>query len=183
MSKIKKIYTSKSEISIKVLLDNGKTVRVAFTPRTMGSSVFMTDDEELQKAIEGHKEFGKLFVCKNAGEVITATASQRRGQMTADVVLVGGIAPTAGLQITGDGQPPAEPAQSEMPTAGVQDDAPSEDGEPTTKIVPVGSIQEAKDYLADKFDITRSSIKSRAAIEAAALSVGVVFDWLSEKKS
>lgn len=157
MSKIKKIYTSKSEISIKVLLDNGKTVRVAFTPRTMGSSVFMTDDEELQKAIEGHKEFGKLFVCKNAGKVITATASQSTKQQPVD--------------------------EGQHPTDGGQDDVPSEDGEPTTKIVPVGSVQEAKDYLADKFDITRSSIKSRAAIEAAALSVGVVFDWLSDKKS
>ena len=157
MSKIKKIYTSKSEISIKVLLDNGKTVRVAFTPRTMGSSVFMTDDEELQKAIEGHKEFGKLFVCKNAGKVIAATASQ-----------------STKLQPVDEGQ---------HPTDGVQDDAPSEDGEPTTKIVPVGSIQEAKDYLADKFDITRSSLKNRAAIESAALSKGVVFEWLSEKKS
>ena len=164
MSKIKKIYTSKSEISIKVLLDNGKTVRVAFTPRTMGSSVFMTDDEELQKAIEGHKEFGKLFVCKNAGKVITATASQSTKQQPVD----------EGKQPVNEGQ---------HPTDGGQDDAPSEDGEPTTKIVPVGSVQEAKDYLADKFDITRSSIKSRAAIEAAALSVGVVFDWLSDKKS
>jgi len=164
MSKIKKIYTSKSEISIKVLLDNGKTVRVAFTPRTMGSSVFMTDDEELQKAIEGHKEFGKLFVCKNAGKVITATASQSTKQQPVD-----------------EGKQPVDKGQH--PTDGEQDDAPSEGGEPTTKIVPVGSVQEAKDYLADKFDITRSSLKNRAAIESAALSKGVVFEWLSKKKS
>lgn len=169
MNKIKKIYTSKSEISIKVLLDNGKTVRVAFTPRTMGSSVFMTDDEELQKAIEGHKEYGKLFVCKNAGQVITATASQPTGQTDADVALVGGTAPTAGQQTMDSGQ---------------QGEGAADEGQgPTTKVVPVGSIQEAKDYLADKFDITRSSIKTRATIEAAALSVGVVFDWVSDKKS
>ena len=163
MSKIKKIYTSKSEISIKVLLDNGKTVRIAFTPRTMGSSVFITDDEELQKAIEAHKEYGKLFVCKNAGQVIPATVSQPTRQQSSD----------EGQQSSDEGQQSSDGDE--------QDGIPSDGGEPTTKVVPVGSIQEAKDYLADKFDIARSSIKSRAAIEASALSFGVVFEWLSKE--
>ena len=160
----KKIYTSKSEISIKVLLDNGKTVRVAFTPRTMGSSVYMTDDAELQKAIESHKEYGKLFVCKNAGQVITATASQ---PTDTDAALVGGTAPTAGQQTSDNGQ--RTTANGQQTTDG--------EGQSVGNIkeVVVGSIQEAKDYLADKFDLSRTSLRNREAIESAALAHGIVF--------
>lgn len=154
----KKIYTSKSEISIKVLLDNGKTVRVAFTPRTMGSSVFMTDDEELQKAIEGHKEYGKLFVCKNAGPVNTATASQPTKEH-----------PSAGAQDQDVAPQPEEP----LVDAGASTDS--------TKQVHVGSLQEAKDYLAEKFDISRTSLRNRDAVLSSGMSHGVVF-VLPEKK-
>ncbi|MBR2881125.1 MAG: hypothetical protein IKB96_02020 [Prevotella sp.] len=147
MSKVKKIYTSKSEISIKVLLGNGKTLRVAFTPRTMGSSVFMTDDEEIQKAIELHKEYGKLFVCKNA--TIAATASQRTEQPT------------------DNGQQPTDSNQECSP-----------EGKPEPKIINVGSVQEAKDYLADKFGISRTSLKNREAVKSAGVEMGVVFEGI-----
>lgn len=152
MSKVKKIYTSKSEISIKVLLGNGKTLRVAFTPRTMGSSVFMTDDEEIQKAIELHKEYGKLFVCKNA--TIAATASQRTEQ------------PTDNGQ-TDNGQQPTDSNQGCSP-----------EGKPAPKIINVGSVQEAKDYLADKFGISRTSLKNREAVKSAGVEMGVVFEGI-----
>lgn len=145
---MKKVYTSKSEISIKAVLGNGSTVRVAFTPRTLGSSVYITDDEELQKAIEAHREYGKLFVCdERRSEAMTekaATMSQRSEQDEAE----------------------AEEA--------------AEIAEP--KVVSVSSIQEAKDYLSDKFDISRSSLKSKDAVERAALEHGVVFEGLTAKK-
>lgn len=138
---MKKVYISKSEISIKVVLGSGSTVRVAFTPRTLGSSVYMTDDEELQKAIESHREYGKLFVC-----------DERRSDAMAEKE--------------------AEVSQHDDPDAEV--------AEP--KIVAVSSIQEAKDYLSDKFDISRSSLKSKDAVERAALEHGVVFEGLTAKK-
>lgn len=159
MSKVKKIYTSKSEISIKVLLGNGKTLRVAFTPRTMGSSVFMTDDEEIQKAIELHKEYGKLFVCKNA--TIAATASQRTEQPTDN-----GQQPTDNGQ-TDNGQQPTDSNQGCSP-----------EGKPAPKIINVGSVQEAKDYLADKFGISRTSLKNREAVKSAGVEMGVVFEGI-----
>ena len=49
------------------------------------------------------------------------------------------------------------------------------------KTIAVSSIQEAKDYLSDKFGISRSSLKSREAVERAALENGVVFEGLSPK--
>lgn len=141
---MKKVYTSKSEISIKVVLGSGSTVRVAFTPRTLGSSVYMTDDEELQKAIESHREYGKLFVC-----------DERRSEAMAEKE----------AEVSQHDDPDAEAAEVAGP-----------------KIVAVSSIQEAKDYLSDKFDISRSSLKSKDAVERAALEHGVVFEGLTAKK-
>lgn len=141
---MKKVYISKSEISIKVVLGSGSTVRVAFTPRTLGSSVYMTDDEELQKAIESHREYGKLFVC-----------DERRSEAMAENE----------AEVSQHDDPDAEAAEVAEP-----------------KIVAVSSIQEAKDYLSDKFDISRSSLKSKDAVERAALEHGVVFEGLTAKK-
>ena len=152
---MKKVYTSKSEISIKVVLGSGSTVRVAFTPRTLGSSVYITDDEELQKAIEAHREYGKLFVCdERRSEAMdkAATPSQLSGQ-------------GAGVPGAGDGVPGTE----EGAGAGF-------------KVVNISSIQEAKDYLSDKFEISRSSLKNKDAVERAALEHGVVFEGLTSKK-
>ena len=141
---MKKVYISKSEISIKVVLGSGSTVRVAFTPRTLGSSVYMTDDEELQKAIESHREYGKLFMC-----------DERRSDAMAEKE----------AEVSQYDDPDAEAAEVAEP-----------------KIVAVSSIQEAKDYLSDKFDISRSSLKSKDAVERAALEHGVVFEGLTAKK-
>ena len=141
---MKKVYKSKSEISIKVVLGGGSTVRVAFTPRTLGSSVYMTDDEDLQKAIESHREYGKLFVC-----------DERRSEAMVEKK----------TEVSQHDEPDAEAAEVAEP-----------------KIVAVSSIQEAKDYLSDKFDISRSSLKSKDAVERAALEHGVVFEGLTAKK-
>ena len=144
----KKIYTSKSEISIKVVLSNGNTVRVAFTPRTLGSSVYITEDAELQKAIESHKEFGMLFVCdESRSEAVSDDASKEATE--------------------------SQEGESKETDEAVQPAGP--------KTIAVSSIQEAKDYLSDKFGISRSSLKSREAVERAALENGVVFEGLSPK--
>ena len=55
-----KKYTSKSDISLSVPMGGG-SVRVSFSPVTGGGSVFYTEDEELQAAMEKHAKFGKLF--------------------------------------------------------------------------------------------------------------------------
>jgi hypothetical protein len=53
-----KKYVSKSNISINVVLEGGTNIHVAFTPQTLTGSVFYTDDEKLQAAIERHYKFG-----------------------------------------------------------------------------------------------------------------------------
>lgn len=56
-----KKYIAKTNISINVILKNGANMHIAFTPITGGGSVYYTDDEEVQQAMERHYKFGKLF--------------------------------------------------------------------------------------------------------------------------
>lgn len=58
---MKKKYISKSDISVNVRLENGKNVHVSFSPKTTGGSVYYTDVEEIQTALEKHHRFGTLF--------------------------------------------------------------------------------------------------------------------------
>ncbi len=48
-------------MSINVSLGKGKSVHVSFTALTGGGSVFYTEDEKLQKALERHSRYGKIF--------------------------------------------------------------------------------------------------------------------------
>lgn len=56
-----KHYISDSHIAINVTLDGGESVHLSFIALSNGGSVFSTDSEELQNAIERHYRFGDLF--------------------------------------------------------------------------------------------------------------------------
>ena len=56
-----KKYIAKTNISINVVLKSGKNRHITFSALTGGGSVFYTDDPEIQKAMECHYKFGKLF--------------------------------------------------------------------------------------------------------------------------
>ena len=56
-----KHYKSKSTVSINAVLKSKKSVHIAFTAQSDGSSVYVTDNEEIQYALEHHHRFGKLF--------------------------------------------------------------------------------------------------------------------------
>jgi len=57
-----KTYKSNSSISISVVLPGtGKSLHVAFSPLSDGSSTFATADANIQKAIERHYRFGSMF--------------------------------------------------------------------------------------------------------------------------
>lgn len=57
----KKKYRANSCVSISVLLESGTYRRVVFNAMSNGTSEFATSDEELQKSIEKHQSFNKLF--------------------------------------------------------------------------------------------------------------------------
>lgn len=56
-----KHYISDSHIAINVTLDGGESMHLSFIALSNGGSVFSTDSEELQTAIERHYRFGDLF--------------------------------------------------------------------------------------------------------------------------
>ena len=63
-----KHYISDSHIAINVTLDGGESVHLSFIALSNGGSVFSTDSEELQKAIERHYRFGDLFTLDHIEE-------------------------------------------------------------------------------------------------------------------
>lgn len=48
-------------MSVNIVLPSGKSLHVAFLPVTGGSSVFYTDNEDVQNGLERHCRFGRLF--------------------------------------------------------------------------------------------------------------------------
>lgn len=69
---IKKTYTAKSVVSIRVALSYGVTALIAFRPLIDGGSEFVTTDTSLQNALENHQKYNKLFVLD--GEEIVSDA-------------------------------------------------------------------------------------------------------------
>ena len=61
-----KRYKSKSAISVNVVLRKGKSMHVSFTVQSDGSSVYLTENEEVQYGLEHHYKYGKLFYLVSA---------------------------------------------------------------------------------------------------------------------
>lgn len=149
---IKKTYKSNTNISINVVLKTKKSLHISFTPLSNGSSVFTTDNEDVQNAIEQHYKYGKLFKLQSS-----------QGQST--------VKPT---ETDAAGQDDDAETQSE--DAGASDESTSTD---TMKTVKVSDLASAKDYLADTFGISRTILRSKKAIEEQAAAHGIVFEGLS----
>ncbi len=125
---ITKIYKANTSIAINVVLPNKGNMHVSFVPRSDGSSVYITDSEDVQQAIERHYKFGKLFRLES--EIID------NGECAIDNVAV------------------------------------------DRRIVKVTDIAEAKDYLAEKFGVSRTCMKGKASILAEARSHNIEFDGI-----
>lgn len=122
-----KKYISPSDISIVVELSDKSSARISFSSISGGHSVFYTDDAEVQKALEKHYRFGKLFYVDNDNPIDTK-------------------------------QPQPDPVDT---------------GEKEIIRKEFGDWEEAKDYLAEKFEVNRTKLKTTAAIKKAALAYNV----------
>ena len=126
-----KTYTSKTEISLSVRISDNGHVHVRFNPTSNGGSIYITSNPAIQKGLERHPKFGKLFTLESESEA-----------------------------------PKKEEAK-------VVEEAPSK------KVVPAGSLQDAKDYLVETFGISRTQLTSKAKILAQAASHNVEFNGIS----
>lgn len=108
-------------------MPSGENRHISFTPRTGGGSVFYTEDAELQKAMEGHYKFRKLY--------------------TVEVM---------------EGQKKEEAEDTGRESRSVT-------------VMQMSDADAAKDYLSDKYGISRTRLKSVAQIKAAGLAKGIEF--------
>ncbi len=190
-----KTYKANTNVSINVVLPSKKNLHISFIPLSNGSSTFTTDNEEIMNAIECHYNFGKLFRLhsvqgeskKNAAKVVETPA---KNEEKAEDKPADNPTPAEGTTVTdnGDnenadanengenneqnGEAPTEGAETEGAETGTDTDA-------TLKQVTVSDLAAAKDYLADKFGISRTTLRSKKAIVEQAAANGIEFVGLS----
>lgn len=133
---MKKHYKSKTAISINVVLKSKKSMHIAFTAQSDGSSVYTTDNPDVQYALEHHYKYGKLFK-------LVSTESE------ADIK-----------------------AKKEA------EEAAANEKKDEIRKVSVSDLAAAKDFLADTFGISRTSLRSEKAIMEAAKANNIVFEGL-----
>lgn len=130
-----KKYKSRSAISVNVVLDSKKSMHIAFIAQSDGGSVYITDNESVQNALERHYKYGKLFKLVDAENVASKGKKPKGSEMSA-----------------------------------------SKDNEKRT--VKVSDIATAKDFLADTFGISRTSLRSVKTILEAAEQHNIKFEGL-----
>lgn len=181
-----KVYKANSIAHIVVVV-NGKSRRVSFAAKTGGGSTFRTDDEALQKAIESHYRFGELFHLAETIEDKKPKKAVKPTDKPADKP-----APTDTEQ-GDDGQEPAEDETTDETSSDIEgeqsqieqdadeteneedDTQGTEDEQPNLTKVNVTDFEDARDYLSDKFGISRSKIRSQKAVKEVAEANGIVF--------
>lgn len=169
-----KKYISNTTISISAMLPNAKSVRISFTPRTDGSSIFYTSDNDIQHALEHHYKFGKLF--RLAEESKDENQIAKRPKKT--------TAPKPGQKADkSKGTPMSVTSSTITPdenSSGINnEDNNISDAESSEYLeVVVSDMDAAKDYLAEKFDVVRTKLKTEDSIREAALAFGIEFKYL-----
>ncbi len=181
-----KKYKANTNVSINVVLPSKKNLHISFIPLSDGSSVFQTDNEDIQRAIENHYNFGRLFRLVEASGV--KTPAKKNSVQAASPAPAPAPVPT---------ETKKEPVETEVPTVGeavvketVQEEttkiavvetaaeevAPETAGEDNGfRKVTVSDIAAAKDYLADTLGISRTSMRSTKAILQKAAENGIEF--------
>lgn len=162
-----KTYKANTNISINVVLPSKKNLHVTFVPLSNGSSVLTTDNEELQNAIERHYNYGKLF------KLVLIEGPNRKQTVKATSVTSSVEAEKASKQ---DEETAPAPVSDDTENEATDNEA-GEDGDNLQK-VKVSDINEAKDYLAEKFGVSRTTMRSTKSILATAAAHGIEFEGL-----
>lgn len=192
-----KTYKANTNISINVVLPSKKNLHIAFTPLSNGNSVFTTDNEEVQKSIESHYKFGKLFKLyatqghsstKKPTVVKLPKESFTKEQPGENIDTCG-----EDTKLTHETQDSVENTTVELSkeqpgesidtcgentesTHETQDSVENEDV--ILRKVKVSDIASAKDYLADTFGISRTILRSTKSIKEHAKEHGIEFEGL-----
>lgn len=185
-----KTYKANTNVSINVVLPSKKNLHISFIPLSNGSSTFTTDNEEIMNAIECHYNFGKLFRLhsvqgeskKNAAKVVETPAKKEEkaedkpadNPTSAEDTTVTDNGDNENADANENGENNEQ--NGEAPTEGAETET---DTDATLKQVIVSDLAAAKDYLADKFGISRTTLRSKKAIVEQAAANGIEFVGLS----
>lgn len=179
-----KRYIAKTNVSINIVLASGANRHITFSSLTSGGSVFYTDDPEIEKAMESHYKFGKLFHIDHA-----YTHEKPRSKPEKKTPLPSPIAketpkpvnespsepiPTDVSDTVSDTLPEAETIEDETEA----DESDVEDTEPQYKTIVVTDPDAAKAYLAEHFGISRTKLKKVETIKKVAAENGIVFQGI-----
>lgn len=183
-----KKYIAKTNVSINVVLQSGKNRHITFSALTGGGSVFYTDDPDIQKAMERHYKFGKLFridhMCVPEKQR-TAPAQKSKIVPEPTIILPSptpiGVTPLPAVEDIVDAHD-VENANAARPTeepiTDSQSEEESDDEESGLKTIVVSDPDAAKAYLAEHFSISRTKLKSIKSIMAVATANGIRFEGL-----
>lgn len=184
-----KTYKANTNVSINVVLPSKKNLHISFVPLSNGSSTFTTDNEDIMNAIECHYNFGKLFR-------LHSVQGESKKKATKAVEMPAKKEEKAEDKPADNPNPTPTPAEdatvidndnegedtNEDGEDNEQDDNSSTEGADTDtelKQVTVSDLAAAKDYLADKFGISRTALRSKKAIVEQAAANGIEFVGLS----
>lgn len=184
-----KKYIANSDISISATLPNKKSTRISFSALSNGMSVFYTSDEDIQWALEHHYKFGKLFrlaedtpdekptTAKKPGKEQVKSpapkAAKKPGKKTEKAM----ENPVIHEEEVAD-ETPGMTGETETDNADGDDNSIDEDNAPEYREVAVSDMDDAKDYLAENFDVVRTKLKNEDSIRETALSFGIIFKYL-----
>lgn len=130
-------YQAGTDLAFSVMVGDER-MRIVFEGKTMGSSVYMTRDPKVQKAIESHYWFNdKFFLAESIDEKKEAAEAKKKAAAKAK-----------------------KKVSDEKKTHIVTD------------------VEDAKDYLAETYGVSRSKMKTKEEILAVAQEHGVELEGL-----
>lgn len=157
-----KRYIAKTNVSVNVVLENGKNMHISFSPLTgRGESVYYTDSPEIKAALEKHYKFGKLFKLDQ---------TYQKGEKNDK---------TARRHDKGDEADAAEGKIQKDATIDERMRGEDEEEAEGNNIIVVTDPEEAKDYLCEHFGISRTKIKGLRSIKEYGAANNITFKGLN----
>ena len=176
-----KKYIAKTNVSINIVLSNGKNRHIAFSALTGGGSVFYTDDPDIIDAMERHYKYGTLFRIdhKFIAEKQRNKSAPKPEPVSQPTPVVSAPAPEPVEEVQETAPEAEETDKNEQPDTAEADSEPeAEDADNGLKKIVVSDPDAAKSYLAEHFGYSRTKIKTLKAIKEAAAANGIVFEGI-----
>lgn len=177
-----KTYKANTNVSINVVLESKKNLHVTFVPLSDGSSRFTTDNEDVQRGIESHYKFGRLFRLLKTEDIVVKKKKIVRVVSNAkekkDVPVTAESETERTEEYTDEIQENAPSTDETTEEVEIVDEVVEEEAEQGARVIKVSDLAAAKDYLADTFGISRTTLRSKKAIVESGEANGIVFDGL-----